>query len=109
MTDRVDVLRAPQAVQDGAILSLDDSVAAFDVHCKIYEVSANRAQALLGTYQQSAFLAHFYPKPEIKQNDTLRVRTSGARYVVKVVHRYPAPHDCHVQVCELTADMSTQV
>jgi hypothetical protein len=107
MKDRVDVLRAPQAVKGGAILPLDESVAAFDIPCLILEASGSRANTMLGVVQQNAYLAYFDPEPSIKANDVLRERKSGARYTVRLVRQYPSPHNCDMQVVELSQDLAS--
>lgn len=111
LTDRVDVLRASQAVQGGAVLPLDECVAAFDVPCRIIELSASRTTTLLGDLQQVLCTAEMLDEPAIEANDVLRVVDSrlpqGRRqkYVVKTVRSFPSPHDRQRQVCDLTPDL----
>lgn len=106
MTDRVDILRTPQAVQDGEVNSVGEGVVEFDVPCKLSTVSASRATTLLGTFQQNAFEAFFDGEVSVEANDVVRVRTSGNRYIVKVARPFPSPEDRQMVVCELAQDES---
>ena len=109
MTDRVDVLRSGQAVEDSNIRALDEQPVALDVPCKIVEVSGYRSTMMLGTQQQNAYTAQFYAEPIIRQNDVLLVRATGARYVVNVARCIPSPHACETQVVEMTQDRTQPV
>lgn len=106
LTDRVDILRRPQAVSEGQVQPIDEGVVEFDVPCKIVTVSALRAATLLGVVGQSAMEAYFGDDVSIEENDVLRVCGIGTRYVVKLVRKYPSPHDPQMQVAELTQDLT---
>jgi len=105
MTDRVDVLRRPQAIAGQSVVGQDETVVDFAVPCLILEASAARAQTILGTLQENAFVAYIDDLPLIEVNDVLRVVGSGARYVVRTSRKYPSPHDCQMQALELSLDV----
>ena len=111
LTDRVDVLRASQFVQEGRVVPLDECVVAFDVPCKITELSALSVATMLGAIEQNAFNCDMLDEPRVEMNDVLRVvdsrLPSGKRtkYAVRVVRRLPSPHDCQRQNCDLANDI----
>lgn len=106
LTDRVDLLRRPQGVVQQRVTGYDEVPVSFDIPCKILNSSTGRFASMFGLVQEAGFVAYLPSGPVVQQNDVLRVSGTNYRYTVKIVRKYPSPHDCQFQVVELAEDQA---